>query len=304
MKRLLIAGCGDVATRALPLLAKTYRLCALARSTSEVARLRGLGVEASLADLDYPKSLSAVDFNADCVLHSVPPPGAGVGDVRTRHLIEALLRAADAAGATARDDSGAQPKRRIVYLSTSGVYGDCKGEWVDETRAVNPMTPRAARRVDAERQLQYFTQESGLSLVILRVPGIYAADRLPLERLRGGTPVLRAKDDVYSNHIHAEDLASIIAIACQAENTEGIFNTSDDTEMKMGDYFDLVADRHGLSRPPRISRADAAREVSPELLSFWNESRRLVNARMKTRLGVTLRYPTVSEGVPTLVEVR
>ena len=136
------------------------------------------------------------------------------------------------------------------------------------------------------------------------MPGIYAADRLPLERLRAGTPVLRAEDDVYSNHIHAEDLAAIIAAALNEETAVGIFNASDDTEMKMGDYFDLVADRYGLGRPQRIARADAAARVSPELLSFWSESRRIVNRRMKHELRVQLRYPSVREGVPVLSEAQ
>jgi nucleoside-diphosphate-sugar epimerase len=290
MKRLLIVGCGDVATRALPLFAKTFQLSALARTGADVARLRALGVSAIGADLDLPESLAGIDFSVDCLLHCAPPPGSGAVDIRTVNLIAALACA---------EKNGAMVPRRIVYLSTSGVYGDCGGAWVDEARATNPQTPRARRRVHAEQALQAWASQSNTSLAILRVPGIYAADRLPLERLRAGTPVLRAQDDVYSNHIHAEDLGSIIALAL-GSNAAGAFNASDDTEMKMGDYFDLVADRHGLPRPPRISRAVAAARVPPDLLSFWSESRRLVNWRIKRELAVRLRYPTVNEGVPSL----
>jgi nucleoside-diphosphate-sugar epimerase len=260
---------------------------------ADVARLRASGVTAAVADLDDPESLSAIDFDADCLLHSAPPPRAGTEDSRTAHLIEALERCRK---------SGAIVPRRVVYLSTSGVYGDCKGAWVDESRAPNPETPRAVRRVHAEQALQHWAAARGVSLVILRVPGIYAADRLPLERLRAGTPVLRAEDDVYSNHIHADDLAAIIAAAVDTDVAGGIFNAADDTEMKMGDYFDLVADRHALPRPPRIARAEAADRVSPELLSFWSESRRLRNRRMKAALGVRLRYATVRDGIPVLSE--
>ena len=298
MKRLLIVGCGDIATRALPLLAKTFRLSAIARSAADVARLRALGVDADCADLDHPETLQGIDFGVDCLLHCAPPPNAGVLDTRTFNLVGALARANE----STPGKSGAILPRHVVYLSTSGVYGDCAGAWVDETRATKPDTPRAMRRVDAEHALQAWADASSASLVILRVPGIYAADRLPLSRLRAGTPVLRAEDDVFSNHIHADDLAAITAAALEAESVSGIFNACDDTEMKMGDYFDLVATRHGLPLPPRILRADAAVRVSPDLLSFWSESRRLVNRRMKKELGVRLRYPTVRDGVPVLSE--
>jgi len=290
MKRLLIVGCGDIATRALPLFAKTFQLSALARSGADITRLRVLGVSAIGADLDQPDSLAGIDFSVDCLLHCAPPPGSGPVDIRTANLIAALACA---------EKNGAMVPRRIVYLSTSGVYGDCGGAWVDEARETNPGTPRARRRVHAEQALQTWASERDSSLAILRVPGIYAADRLPLERLRSGTPVLRAEEDVYSNHIHAEDLGSIIALALGSD-AAGVFNACDDSEMKMGDYFDLVADRHGLARPPRIARAEAAARVSPELLSFWTESRRLLNRRIKRELAVRLRYPTVNEGVPSL----
>jgi len=291
MKRLLIVGCGDVATRALPRLAKTYRLSALARSKQDVARLGALGVRTFHADLDDPESLARADLEADCLLHSVPPPGTGSEDSRTIALIGALSRAAERA---------AMVPQRLVYLGTSGVYGDCGGARVDESRPVAPASARALRRVHAETQLQSYAKASGASLAILRVPGIYAADRLPLERLRRGTPVLREEDDVHTNHIHAEDLGSIILAAFAAREVAGAYNASDDTDMKMGDYFDLVADRHGLPRPRRVSMAEARLNVSPELLSFWSESRRLVNRRIKDELGVTLRYPTVREGVPVM----
>ncbi len=295
MKRLLIVGCGDVATRALPLFAKTFQLFALARSGPDVARLRALGVSAIGADLDHPDSLAGIDFSVDCLLHCAPPPGSGAADTRTANLIAALAYA---------EKNGAMVPRRIVYLSTSGVYGDCAGAWVDEAREPNPETSRARRRVHAEQALQTWARERGGSLAILRVPGIYAANRLPLERLRAGTPVLRAEDDVYSNHIHAEDLGAIVALALGRENVAGVFNASDNSEMKMGDYFDLVADRYGIPRPPRIARAEAAARVSPELLSFWSESRRLVNRRIKQELAVQLRYPTVHEGVPSMAGVQ
>ncbi len=270
MKTLLIAGFGDVARRAAPRLEAHYALHALSRRHG--------------FDLDRPETLHALPA-AHAVLHCAPPPNAGVADTRTTHLLAALGK-------------GRILPARVVYVSTSGVYGDCGGARVDESRRVHPQTDRARRRVDAERQLTLWCSARGAALVILRVPGIYAADRLPLDRLRSGTPVLREEDDVYTNHIHAEDLAAIVARALDDATPGGIYNASDDSEMRMGDWLDLVAERAGLPRPPRIARSEAAGRIAPALLSFMSESRRLVNQRMKQHLRVQLRYPTVFEGVP------
>ena len=184
--------------------------------------------------------------------------------------------------------------RRIIYISTTGVYGNCNGEWIDETRPVKPESARAKRRVDAERRLKTWGRVHGVSITILRAPGIYAEDRLPLERLRQQTPVLAAADDVYTNHIHADDLAAAVIKAMQQRwpKQHRIFNVVDDSELRMGDYFDQVADAFGLARPPRISRLEAQQRITPMLLSFMRESRRIGNARIKRELKVVLKYPT------------
>jgi nucleoside-diphosphate-sugar epimerase len=190
--------------------------------------------------------------------------------------------------------------RRIVYGSTSGVYGDCGGARFDETRAVAADTDRARRRVDAERQLRWFGRRSGVRVTVLRIPGIYAADRPgghPRERLARGTPVLAAADDVYTNHIHADDLARACVAALHRGLPQRVLHASDDSELKMGDYFDLAADLCGLPRPPRVTRAEAATRLNPMLLSFMSESRRLDNERLKRELRLRLRYPTVREGL-------
>lgn len=207
-------------------------------------------------------------------------------DSRTRNLIAALSA-----------KSGAMLPRRFVYISTSGVYGDCAGERVDETRSPRPQTDRAARRLDAEKALSEWGARDRFEVVILRVPGIYASDRLPTDRIARGTPALRAEDDVYTNHIHADDLAAILVAALEAPRASGVYNASDDSTIRMGDWLDQVADHAGLARPPRISRAEASRRLPSELLSFMSESRRLSNERMKAGLGVRLRYPTVAEGL-------
>ena len=185
-----------------------------------------------------------------------------------------------------------------MYISTSGVYGDCGGALVDESRAVNPQTARAVRRVDAERQLVDWGRLHDIAVVVLRAPGIYAADRLPAERLTQGIPVLADEGDVYTNHIHADDLATIALAALNPDAPAGPYNASDDSQLKMGEWFDLVAARLGLPRPARVTRTEAAGRIPAPMLSFMSESRRLVNRRMKEALGVKLRYPTVHEGVP------
>lgn len=269
MKRLLIVGCGDIARRALPQLQSRHEIQFLTRACGR--------------DLDRPETLAGLAA-ADAVLHCVPPPASGAGDPRTARLLEALER------------SRILPTR-FVYISTSGVYGDCAGALVDETRAVNPQSARAMRRVDAERRLALWCKQREAALVVLRAPGIYAADRLPLERLRSGTPVLRAEEDVYTNHVHAEDLAAACARALEDDAPAGIYNASDDTQLRMGEWFDLLADHAGLPRPPRIARSDAPGRIPQALLSFMSESRRLDNRRLKSTLGVALRFPTVREGL-------
>jgi nucleoside-diphosphate-sugar epimerase len=269
MKRLLIVGYGDIARRAAPLLASRFDLRVASRSN-------GL-------DLDRPESLATLEF-VDTVLHCAPPPQTGEADSRTANLLAAL------------EGQGILPTR-FVYISTSGVYGDCGGALVDEARTVNPQSARAKRRVHAEALLALWCMRHRVSLAVLRVPGIYAADRLPLARLRAGTPVLREEDDVYTNHIHAEDLAGICARALEDDAPSGTYNASDDTQLKMGAWFDLIADRAGLSRPPRIAKSEAAARIPPGLLSFMAESRRLDNGRLKRILGARLRYPTVYEGL-------
>jgi nucleoside-diphosphate-sugar epimerase len=287
MKKLLIVGCGDIALRALPQLVRDYQVFGLVRKAEQADRISALGAKPLPGDLDDPYMLHTLAGAAELVLHLAPPGESGERDQRTANLIAAL---------------SPRPPERLVYISTSGVYGDCGGAWVDEDRPLAPKNLRAVRRVDAECSLIAWGRQCGVSVSVLRVPGIYAAERLPLAQLKRGAPVLRAVDDVYTNHIHADDLAAV----CQAALARGAagraYNASDDSEMKMGDYFDLVADRANLPRPPRIARTAAeAGAISEGLMSFMRESRRLSNTRMKAELGVRLRYPSVYQGVPLVV---
>lgn len=284
MRRLLVVGFGDIAQRMVPLLAGRWRVYALARDPRRFPLLRALGVTPVRGDLDRPETLAPLAGLAHDVAHLAPPPERGARDTRTAHLIAALAK-------------GGSLPQHFVYISTSGVYGDCGGALVAETRPARPQTERARRRADAERQLRVWGRRSGVRVSILRVPGIYAADRLPLARLRYGTPALNADEDVYVNHVHADDLARIVVAALQRGAPGRMYNAADDAPIRMGDYFDLVAERFGLPRPPRVSRAAASRLIAPNLRSFMSESRRLVNRRLKQELRVRLRFPTVREGI-------
>jgi len=280
--RLLIVGCGDVGERVLRQLHGRYRVVALTSSPQRRESLRALGARPLIGDLDRPATLGRLGALAPRVLHLAPPPGRGEGDPRTVALLHALARGGIV--------------ERLVYGSTTGVYGDAGGARFDETRAVAPATDRARRRVSAEARLRWYGRAFGASVSLLRIPGIYALDRPggdPRERVVRGAPVLRREDDVYTNHIHAEDLARACIAALHRGMPQRAVNVCDDTELLMGDYFDLVARLAGLPLPPRMTRADAGLQLSPMALSFMSESRRLVNLRLKRELRVSLAFPDV-----------
>ncbi len=289
-ERVLVVGCGDVGTRAARMLANRVRLLALTSSPERAPRLRELGITPLTGDLDRPATLARLAGLATRVVHLAPPEGDLAADwwrdFRTLVLLRALRRR--------------ESPRSFVYASTTGVYGDCGGERIDETRAVNPRTPRAQRRVDAERAVRHYGRAARVRASILRIPGIYAPDRpggTPRERLLRGTPVLQASDDVYTSHIHADDLARAVLAAMWRGRPQRVYNAADDTELKMGDYFDLAADLYGLPRPRRLPRSTAEAELPLMLLSFMSESRRLENRRLKEELRVRLWYPTVESGL-------
>lgn len=276
--RVLLIGCGDIALRTADLLRGRVRLYGLTRRQDDAPRLRQHGVVPIVGDLDSQRSLERLRAAPFAVLHFAPPPGEGRDDLRTAHLIAALTKARII-------------PQRFVYISTSGVYGDCAGARITEARPRCGRTPRARRRIAAEDRLRRWAQRYGVKLSILRAPGIYADTRLPLDRLKQGTPALRAEEDVFTNHIHADDLARATMAAAFRGKPNRAYNVSDDTEMQMGEWFDVVADAFHLPRPPRVSREEAASRLAPVLLSFMSESRRLSNARMKRELRLHLRYP-------------
>jgi nucleoside-diphosphate-sugar epimerase len=283
--RLLIVGCGDVGMRLLRLAATRFRVFAVTSQAARCGELRAAGAIPIVADLDRPETLVRLAGLARWVVHLAPPPQQGMLDLRTRNLTAILPEGT-----------------RVVYISTSGVYGDRGGALIGESAPRRPRNARAQRRVDAEQVLRAWAVAARGRVAILRAPGIYAADRLPLERLRRGTPALAPQDDVYTNHIHADDLARLALLALFRARSGRAYNASDDTRMKMGDYFDLVADAFGLERPPRLPRAELERVVSPLQLSFMSESRRLDNGRIKRELRARLLYPRVEQAVAAMAK--
>jgi nucleoside-diphosphate-sugar epimerase len=298
---ILIVGCGYVGRRvAAAEQTRGNRVSALARSPESAEALRALGIESVRGDLDDPESLVGLDVAGQGVYCFAPPPASGVRDTRMKAFLAAVTP---------------RPPQRIVYISTTGVYGDCHGEWVDEARAPNPTADRARRRLDAEEQLRAFGARTGCGAVILRVPGIYGPDRLPVERLRKGLPLLREDEAPWSNRVHADDLVAACLAAMARGRAGAVYNVSDGHPSTMTDYFRRVADALGLPRPPEISRVESADRPSmacgPRLgpvgeagdridagmLSYLAESKRIDNRRMREELGVSPRYPTLAEGL-------
>ncbi len=283
-----IVGCGDIGRR----LAQVYRaeggvISGWVRSESSCQKLMRAGFEARVCDLDH--DLVSPPILADeSLFYFAPPPAKGTADTRVGRLIRVIA------------ETG-QP-RKVVYLSTTGVYGDCQGAWVDETREPAPGVDRARRRLDAERQWQAWSAETGRPLVILRVAGIYGPGKLPVERLRKGLPMVAEADAPITNHIHSFDLVRVARAAMERGPAGAVYNVCDGQPESMTRYFNRVADFLKIPRPPVISLDQARRELSPGMLSYLGESRRLSNRRMLEELGVNLAYPELSQGLPACLE--
>ena len=358
-QRLLIIGCGDIGQRVVQQLHHGWQVMGVARSDETLQKIRTAGALAMRADDAHRLAPWATH-----VLHAAPPASRDgeVTDRLTRGWLQALARArgqrasttsrpgrthrlgarstaallaVPAPAAQTRSQTQAPSAPRLVYLSTTGVYGDRGGAFTRETDTLQPLTDRARRRVDAERQVRYGIhrpdgsnagsrraahphadsarpdsahrdsahvsgarhrrlQQPPLPALVLRVPGIYAADRLPVERLRQQVPALVPADDVITNHIHADDLARIARTALLRGPRQRVINAVDDSQMTLGEYMDQVADRLGLPRPPRRPRAELARTLSEVRMSFMRESRRLDTRRLKRELRVRLQWPTVA----------
>ncbi len=289
MAPIFIIGCGWVGTQVAGLwLAAGAEVKALARSGESAERLAARGITPVAGDLDRPASLRDLPLDRTWIYYFAPPPGKGATDPRMQAFVAAL------------EQAKTQPCG-VIYLSTSGIYGDCQGAWVDEDRQPAPLADRARRRLDAEQLLRGWGRIAGVPVMVLRVGGIYGPGRLPLERLKRGDPVLRQDQSPFSNRIHGDDLATVCVAALERGRADRIYNVCDDAPTTMTDYFFTVADALGLPRPPEIDLAEARRVMSPAMLSYLTESRRLRNRRLHQELGVHLRYPNLASGLAASV---
>ena len=284
MNGIFIIGCGGLGRKVAALwLEKGERVSALVRNPSHAQELKALGVEQVEGDLDRPDSLQDLSLNEKLVYYFAPPPSTGMEDSRMKAFCSAAL--------------AHQKPERLVYVSTSGVYGNRNGAWVDENATLEPATDRALRRVSAEQALRAWEKENNGAVIVLRVPGIYGPGRLPLERIRKAVPVIAENESPASNRIHIDDLAQICLAAGQRGQAGDIFNVADRSDASMTDYFNAVADVFNLPRPPQISLKQAESVLSPEMLSYLRESRRLETTRLHRELQVSLRYPDLLSGL-------
>ena len=219
---------------------------------------------------------------SDALLTSVPPDVSGDPVLRTCGT--ALARA---------------PLRAIVYLSSVGVYGNHDGAWVDETSECRPVKDHNAYRVVAEREWQDLGRRTNASVAILRLSGIYGPGRSALDNVRRGTARHISKPGQVFNRIHVADVAQAIEAAF-ARNADGIFNVTDDEPTPAGDPIVFAAKLLGVTPPPEISFDDAKKTMSPFAASFYVDVKRVRNAKLKSELGVALRYPSYREGLAAI----
>jgi len=285
----LIVGCGDIGLRVARILqTSSCEVAGLTRSAKGAERLRRVRVEPVIGDLDDAESLAELPTGGKLVFYLAPPPGGGPVDGRMRNFCAAV--------------GGEKVPAKVVYMSTSGVYGDCGGARVTEETPVNPQTSRAQRRVDAETTLLEWGRANKVPVVILRVTGIYGPGRLPLARLQQGHPVLNEKESPPTNRIHADDLAAVCVAAAEKAADGEIFNVSDGQSGTMTGYFNAIADLLELPRPQQVSMAEANQVMNPMMLSYLKESRRMDNRKMIEQLGVVLQYPDLESGLKNIIE--
>jgi nucleoside-diphosphate-sugar epimerase len=289
LDKILIIGCGDIGRRVARLaMTREIPVAALVRPGRSAEQLAGSGIRAVPGDLDDPASLVNLPTGGAVVFYLAPPPGGGVTDPRLRAFCGAVA-------------TGCEP-RKVVYISTSGVYGDCGSAVVTEETPVNPQSARARRRLDAETALQQWGEERGVAVVILRVTGIYGPGRLPIPYLESGHPVLNEAEAPFTNRIHADDLARVCLAAAERGEAGEVFNVSDGQPGTMTQYFNAVADLLGLPRPPQVSLEEAQQVMKPLMLSYISESRRMDNRKMLEKLGIELLYPTLAAGLAASLE--
>jgi len=283
-KHILIIGCGDIGIRVAKIWKKASKsVFAVARSESSIDSFRQQHIHACQADLDNVDSLKSLPSKQALLYYFAPPPATGQKDTRMTHFLDNV-------------DEKHLPAH-IIYISTSGVYGDQRGEVINEETPANPQVDRAKRRYDAEQQLRQWGINNSVDITILRVGGIYGPGRLPLKRLQDKVPMLHEHLSPQTNRIHADDLAQICVAAAIKDTAGEIYNVSDGTNSNMTEYFNTIADFCDLERPPLVDWDEAEKTISPGMLSYLRESRKMDNSKMINELEIELIYPTLKDGL-------
>jgi len=281
---LYIVGCGDIGIRVAKLAAaRQITVYALSRGNKIAPDSEVPGIELIHCDLDSLDSFSELDLKGAVVLYAAPPPGGGVIDTRIRNFLAGLR-------------PGGEPAK-VLYISTTSVYGDCGNELVTEERSVNPANHTAKRRCDAERRFRKWGIDKRVPVVILRVAGIYGPGRIPMQRILSQEPLLDENEVGYTNRIHADDLAEICLAAIEKGEDGDIFNVCDGEISKMTDYFNTITDLMELPRLPQVPLDEARQVMSPLMFSYMTDSRKISNRKMLEALGIKLKYPTMLEGL-------
>jgi len=282
-----IVGYGDVGQRVADCwMTQGTKVRALVRRPIRVNEHMHPRLELSRGDLDDPASLPGEAMAGTRLYYFAPPPDSGDADSRVRHFTQALP----------------SPPEKMVLISTTGVYGDCGGQWVDESRPPNPGSERARRRLDAERVMGEYAAAHDIPLVILRVAGIYGPGRLPEKRLREQAPLPAAEDCGFTNRIHVDDLVEVCVRAMAQDGLAGVFNVSDGSPGTMRDYFDRLADALGYARLPVLDRDNMSTALNPRMMTYLGESRRLDNRKLLEATGITLRYPDLQAGLAAITQ--
>ncbi len=289
MLNAIIIGCGDIGIRVGQRLQQQYQVTGIVRSTESAVKLESLGFNMAIFDLDQPGSTLPIMPDNSLIFYFAPPTESGDQDLRMKNFLSTL-------------ESTSSTPARIIYISTTAVYANSKGEWINEQTPTQPASSRGKRRLDAEQQLIEFQRHHPVSISILRVSGIYSANRLPFRQIKARQPILQLEIAPFSNRIHADDLASIcIAAALNTNQSTAIFNVSDGNPGSISQYFKEVALTFNLQTPPEISWEAAQQTLSPGMLSYLRESKRIESHLIKQELGVTLCYPTLASGLKQCV---
>jgi len=284
----LIIGCGDTGRRLAALYREEGRqVTGLVRSDGSVRALEAAGIRPIRCDLDAG-DLPSLPSGGAKVFYFAPPIDVGSDDIRIERLLDHL----ELTGLPAR----------FLYMSTTGVYGDCEGRWIDEDEPLKPSTYRAQRRISAEQAVQRWCGEQGIEWVVLRVPAIYGPGRLLTERLKSGMPTVKPEECSFTNRIHIDDLVSVCHQAMARAPGGSVYNVSDGHPSTITDYLFLLAELTHSPKPPLISMQEAERMLSPSIMSFMKESKRLKNEKLLKEVGISLRYPDLKSGLMASLE--